>query len=109
MLVGCKHLQTVCGIGIGSLTYVSSCSWVWACVHLQGDRLKEALPTEEYIKNVFLNLGWMLVMFPDGKWPNHWVDSYVCVLRRKCLCGDGWEGRRRIRIRRMFMNTIGSA
>lgn len=46
-------------------------------------------------------------MFPDGKWPNHWVDSYVHMIRKKCLCGEGWKGRRRIRIQRIFMNTVG--
>lgn len=45
-------------------------------------------------------------MFPDGKWPNHWVDSYVRLLRKKCLCGEGRKGRRRIRIQRIFMNAI---
>jgi len=33
-LVGCEHLRTVRGIGIGSLMHVISSSKVWAPVHL---------------------------------------------------------------------------
>lgn len=101
MCAGRLEASTASRAGIGSLRLSEQAS---RCGHLpvcRGERMRKALPAEQWsqIKNVFGNLFRTLVMFPDGKWPDHWVD-----VKRKCLCGEGQEGR--IKIQRVLMNTI---